>query len=182
MRNLTLAILFVAISAQAQTTGQFKGWSLVDKTLNSRMGATETSISLGTYIHYDLLNLLGGSPSGTFRNGTPVAANFMLWKAALSTFANDLSKVCHGYNQNKFNAETLETISHVCMWPNPSAKDEAVLEKYWMLHMGFQAPESEFEAWKTFALSSNFENMPATKVIEIWSTAILMNPHFLLRK
>ena len=176
------AILVCGFAAPADSASQLRGAAAVEKILNARVSREGLNISLSDYLNFSLHGLLGSYQNGVFRNGTPISTNFTLWKIVMTGFAAEAVKLCEGEGQQKFNAEYLESMSHLCQWPANTAKTDAALENFWLAHMGYDAPPEEFHAWKTFFLNSEFRDEPAMKAVPAMVTAILMNPHFLLRK
>jgi hypothetical protein len=179
---LGLVILVFAISAPAQSASQFRGYAAIEKILNGRMSSEKNEIRLSNYLDTNLHVLLGSYQAGVYRNGVPIAVNFLLWKIVMSGFASEASKLCQGEGQEHFDPEYLEIVSYLCQWPGSAAKNETALQNFWLVHMGYDAPETEYTAWKEFFLTSDYKDASAGKVIPSMVTAILMNPHFLLRK
>jgi hypothetical protein len=52
---------------------------------------------------------------------------------------------------------------------------------FWLAIMGYSAPEEEYQAWRTFFLSSAYKDKPAGETVSAMSLAILMNPFLLLQ-
>jgi hypothetical protein len=56
-----------------------------------------------------------------------------------------------------------------------------VLQEFWFSVMGYNAPQSEYAAWREFFLTS-YASRPAAETIDAMTLAITMNPYFLLHR
>ncbi|HEX4924928.1 MAG TPA: hypothetical protein VFV50_12620 [Bdellovibrionales bacterium] len=185
MRDLILPFLFVLFGAggvAAQTASPYWGYAAIERTLNARIGARGDSFQMYMYVGPGPVSLLGTYQGGAFRNGLPSPTNLMLWKIAMTGIARDIAKTCMAQEQERFNAEFLAAVSHLCRWPAASAQTDAVLEDLWLALMGYSAPEEEYLAWRGFLKSDYMQKLDAGQAVTAMATAILMNPHFLLRK
>ncbi len=70
----------------------------------------------------------------------------------------------------------------ICKWPAPVAKSEDVLLRFWVATVQFDAPKSEFDAFRDCFLDTDSpyarEESPVTVAAIV--KAGLLNPYFLL--
>ncbi len=189
MKQIVAAALFVLCGAQAAQaeilSSQFKGLAAVSRELSRRIAPPETPIELGKYLPAEDLDRLLGSWEGFgnehgFRNGVPNALNMVIWHATLSRFAAAVGQSCAGSRlplQMRFQA----TLKKICAWPAEGARDDAVLQEFWLALMGYGAPEAEYAAWRDFFRSA-YAGKPAAETVAAMTLAIAMNPHFLLHQ
>jgi hypothetical protein len=72
-------------------------------------------------------------------------------------------------------------LRRLCTWPAAEAKSDAGLLDFWLAVMGYNAPESEYAAWRDFFRSA-YADRPAAETVSAMTFAITMNPYFLLHK
>ena len=200
MKALLFALLLGAAPALADDGGQaaqFKGYTEANRLIKERIADSTNGFELGKYLGEPvaepsatgLLALLGTYiGSGTdaeFRNGDPNAMNLILWYIALSGFATDVASHCATTpNPGAPNLlATFETaLKPVCAWPADSAKTDAVPQALWLALMEFDAPETEYQAWKQYFVSDPvLSQATAPKALSAMILAALYNPYFLLR-
>ncbi len=140
-----------------------------------------------------LSNLLGSFTSGTgeesMQNDSPNGLNVMLWKLNLLKFGELLAGVCEHPSSTSITVNRKEVKLHPRFAPillEICEADEASLvssaEDLWTGTMGWDAPESEVEAWRAF-VDSEAETllaMPASERVETLLMAIFFNPYYLL--
>lgn len=180
--------------------GEYKGLEEIDATLRTRLMADPNgSFTLANYLKSNGasdagLSALLGQWTGNgleveFRSGKPNAVNFVLWHIAITGLAQDLAGQCPGEAENPEGAATLAlsdafkaVLEPMCHWPLTSAKADEALEALWLATMAFDAPKTELDAFKAFAKDDVFAKAPAREATAAFLTAIMLNPHFLLRK
>jgi hypothetical protein len=69
----------------------------------------------------------------------------------------------------------------LCTWPSGEARSEEVMIAFWLAMMGYNAPKSEYEAWRDFVRKTYAQNKPQ-EVVSAMTLAIMLNPHFLLQR
>lgn len=199
MIRLLLCILIIfswnVDSAQGEAT-RFRGNTAISRLLRERMLTEGSSFSFSPYMYdpndsssfvpaFSLLGLLGdysSSGNNEFRNGTPNSVNMLVWQLVLSLTAQEMSKYCSRSSTLPFHPAFAATLDPLCGWPSADAKSEKNLENFWIAVMGYDAPETEFLAWRDFALRSSFSEKSASETLPALFFAIVYNPHFLLRK
>jgi hypothetical protein len=191
-RGLAVAACVVACIAFGAATppghaesSQFKGLAAASRELSNRIAPKDAPLELGRYLPGDdLCELLGTwSSFGTehsFRNGAPNSLNMVVWHATLSRFAKEMGDSCAAPRM-ALHPRFLATLGKICAWPAAAAKAEPVLQEFWLSLMGYNAPESEFAAWRDFFLAS-YARRPAAETVAAMTLAITMNPYFLLHK
>ncbi|MBL8661782.1 MAG: hypothetical protein JNM29_03105 [Candidatus Odyssella sp.] len=183
---LALFVLAAAPAAQAEVlSSQFKGLASASREISRRIAPGDSPIELGKYLPAEDLERLLGSWEGfgnehSFRNGVPNALNMVIWHATLSRFAAAVGESC-ATPRLPMQARFRATLKKVCAWPAESARDEAVLQEFWLALMGYQAPEAEYAAWRDFFRSA-YAAKPATETVAAMTLAIAMNPYFLLHQ
>jgi len=183
---IVLVLAFSAAGAEAEVlTSQFKGLAAASRELSSRIAPKEAPLELAHFLPAQDLEALLGSWAGfgsehNFRNGVPNALNMMIWHATLSRFAAAVGESC-ARPRLAFHPRFLATLKKLCAWPAAEAKSEAALEEFWLAVMGYNAPESEYRAWREFFLAA-YAGKPASETVAAMTLAITMNPHFLLHK
>jgi hypothetical protein len=180
---LGLCVLPLAAAAQSS---QFKGWPAVTRELSTRLAPPGQELPLDQFLPADGLNELLGTwdrfgDEHSFTNGTPNAVNMVIWRVALSGFARSVADSCETPRLS-FQARFLATLRRLCTWPNAEAKAESVMLDFWFGVMGYNAPESEYRAWREFFLTSSYRDRPAHETIDAMTLAITMNPYFLLHR
>lgn len=191
--RITLAFLLSVTSPFAfAEAGKFRGHSFFDRVFSERTLTPGTPVSIGDFIVTpgtypgDLLSLLGGNTANgpgqiEFRNGEPNSVNMLLWYLGLDGISRKIGQNCLQRTlawEPSFQGKLLA----LCEWPSAQAKSETVMQSYWLALMGYDAPESEYQAWREFFLQSSYANKPADEAVAAMSLAILYNPHFLLNK
>lgn len=172
--------------AQALPT-EFRGHYAVQMGLHERVFQTPNRFNLMTYLGSgELLNLLGTynvGPAGhsRFQNGIPNSTNMLLWHIAMSGLAKEISRICTNTSGLDFKPEFLVTLRSVCLWPAPEAKSEALLLDFWFYLMGYEALESEYEAWRDFFLLGPYAQGDGSETVSAMALSIFMNPYFLLK-
>jgi hypothetical protein len=181
---LALSLGLGAPAAQAQTS-QFKGWIAVSRELSTRLAPPGVSLDLYQFIPADDLDDLLGTwyrfgDEHTFQNGAPNSVSMVIWRIVLSGLAKSLADSCVS-PRYPFNQRFASTLQALCTWPAPAAKTDAVMLDFWLSVMGYDAPQTEFTAWRDFVRQS-YGDRPAAETIEAMTLAISMNPYFLLHR
>ena len=195
MMLVSLLALTLA-SATVQPTGEFRGYTEVNRILKERV-ARANGFQLGKYLGENasepnpngLLALLGtylGSDTdAAYRNGEPNSINMLLWYLALNGLASDIGGLCEVQAQSsplRPLPEFEAALKPLCAWPQDSARTEQVLYGYWVALMSFDAPTEEYEAWKTYFLSTpEFRQASGRQAVAALTLGVLYNPYFLLR-
>jgi hypothetical protein len=170
-----------ALSAGAQ----FKGINALSKELSARIAPEEAPIELDLFMPADGLDQLTGTWSTfgaehTFQNGQPNAVNMVLLRLAFSRFADSVANSCKT-PQLIFNEPFFDTLEALCTWPSGEAQSEDVMVEFWLAMMGYNAPKSEYEAWRDFVRKTYARNKPQ-EAVSAMTLAIMLNPHFLLQR
>jgi hypothetical protein len=198
MTKIFMAALFL-IPTWALADGeaaQFKGYTEINRVLKERV-AKPGGFELGQYLGENssepspagLLSLLGtylgGDTSAEFRNGDPNAMNMILWYIALSRFASDVGSRCGPTptaGAPQLLPDFVTALTPICGWPAASAKTDQALYALWMSLLDFDAPDSEFQAWKDFVTTDpQIAQASGPQAAAALILAALYNPYFLLR-
>lgn len=179
-----LALGSAAAAAHAQTS-RFKGWAAISKELSTRIAPKSEPLDLDRFLPAeDMEDLLGSwstfGSEHSFQNGLPNSVSMAIWHATLSGFARAMGRSCTK-PELALHARFAQTLAAICKWPAATAKADAVLMDYWTGVMGYNAPQSEYEAWRDYVLASYGKKTAAETVTDM-TLAITMNPYFLLDK
>jgi hypothetical protein len=191
LRSASVAAAIALLLATISTTqsgaqnAQFKGWAAVSRELSTRLAAPGASLDLQKFLPADDLDELLGTwnrfgDEHTLQNGSPNSVSMVIWRVALSGFAKSVAGSC-GQARLTFHERFLTTLRKLCRWPAAEAKSDAVLQEFWFSVMGYNAPQSEFAAWREFFLTSH-ASRSAAETIDAMTLAITMNPYFLLHR
>jgi hypothetical protein len=191
------------ISAFAQTThNPFRGYAQINQIIHQRV-AQDNGFELGQYLDKisiipttgDLLSLLGtydgSDTNSTYRNADPNSINMLLWYIALDELSIDIANNCSSVHVSagapgpvqplQLLPSFLAAVTPLCQWPAPSAQTDAVLYAFWSGLMGYDAPSTEFNAWKNYFLTEpSYQTASVSTVISEMGLAALYNPFFLL--
>lgn len=177
----------------------FRGAIAIDRILRDRLMAEDSSFSLGPYLSSFIGSRVSGiakllgyhAGEGTnaeFRNGKPNAVNMVLWHMALSDLARDIARQCApGQNggtpptQIELRPALKKALAALCHWPAPRAQNAEAVGRLWNVVMADDAPNGEFEAFRSYALGETLRHAPAPKAVAHLITGMLLNPHFLIR-
>ncbi len=193
MKNLLLILLAVCFSGAAfAQSAQFKGYAATDRMIADRL-LDNRRFTLGKYLgifptqfEASLLDLLGShqgfAVERKFQNGDPNAVNMLIWQVVLSSLAAEVRDNCLRTTDIGLNKRFRASLAAVCQWPDAGAKSEATMRDFWMSVMGYDAPVEEYLAWRDFFLRSSYASKPGHETVPAMVQAILMNPHFLLKK
>jgi hypothetical protein len=183
--------------ADDDVPAQYKGYTEANRVIKERIALSTGGFELGKYLGEPvsepsatgLLSLLGTYiGSGTdaeFRNGDPNAMNLILWYIALSGFSTDVASRCLA--QPNPGAPSLipafqQAMAPICAWPAASAKTDQALYALWTAVMEWDAPDTEFQAWKDYILNDpELSQADAPKALSAMILGALYNPYFLLR-
>jgi hypothetical protein len=190
MRHTMLTVIIVAVMAIAPATAtppQFKGLDALSSEISARIAATGTRIELADFLPADGLDDLMGTwkaSSGQhhFHNGSPGPINIVLFSTVMSEFAERIGSGCVGQSELLFNAEFAKLLQDVCDWPIDDDRSDAALGAFWGALMGYNAPRTEYEAWRAFALGPDLAGAPAPEAVEAITLSIALNPWFLLQQ
>ena len=185
---LALALLLgyaLPMGASWAQNSQFKGWAAISRELSTRLAPPGTSLNLYQFVPADDLDDLLGTwyrfaDEHTFQNGSPNSVSMVIWRVALSGFAKSVASSCQT-PRLQFHAQFMNTLRTLCRWPAAEAKADNVLLDFWFSVMGYNAPESEYVAWRDFFLTT-YATRSAAETIEAMTLAITMNPYFLLHR
>ena len=184
--GLMAAVLWSGAGPAAAQSAQFKGVAALSRELSARIAAPGLSVELDWFLPAAGLNDLLGAWSvfgseHTFQNGTPNALNMVAYHVTLTNFANVLGQWCQS-PPLRFDDRFAATLGRLCTWPAAAAKDDATLQAFWLALMGFAAPREEYEAWRSFFLTSSYRDRPAREVVPAMALALTLNPFFLLHR
>jgi len=186
----------------------YRGYLAINALVMDRMIVEQPWFNIGYYLNgfsfssgddtvEGLPALLGhyegnGLDSG-FRNGKPNAINVVLYHLLMSSLAVDLASRCATGSPTPppapdrpgpmitLRPEFRAAIAPVCAWPETTAMSDEALLGLWLAVMKFDAPSTEFAAWKEF-VRSEYSSRTAAESLPDMLLAILMNPHFLIQK
>ena len=184
--------VFVAEAAAPPSSAEFRGYTATNRTLSERLIERGHAFQGGVYLGeqynpmtLNLLDLVGTYKSGSagerFKNGVPNSLNMLLWHLMLSGLSGDVSKICSGENAREFRIDFQERVRALCSWPAGASRADAVLFDYWLATMGYDAPLTEYQVWKEFALGPAMADFQGAEAVEWLTLSILNNPYFLLR-
>jgi hypothetical protein len=187
-----------AETAVNDAVADFRGFLVVDGILTQRLMADGGRFFLGTYLDsyrfddlYGLPQLLGydvgGGVRAGFRNGKANAINMVLWHLTLTSLAADVARHCRGdapvgTASVALKPRFLETLQPLCAWPAAGARSTAALVQLWQGVLSYDAPRAEFEAFKDFFQGPTYAQADGEDAVAAMMTAMLLNPHFLVRK
>ena len=182
---ITLILSSASITQSKAQNAQFKGWAAVSRELSTRLAAPGAPFDLHRFVPADDLDELLGTwnrfgDEHTLQNGSPNSVSMVIWRVALSGFAKSVAGSC-GQPRLTFHERFLTTLRKLCRWPSADAKTDAVLQDFWFSVMGYNAPQSEYAAWREFFLTS-YASRSAAETIDAMTLAITMNPYFLLHR
>lgn len=180
------AAIWSSAGPLAAQSAQFKGVAALSRELSARIAAPGLSVELDWFLPAPGLNDLLGAWSAfgsehTFQNGTPNTLNMVVYHVTLTNFARTLGVWCKT-PPLRFEDRFAATLGRLCTWPAAAAKDDATLQAFWLALMGFAAPREEYEAWRTFFLTSSYRDRPASETVPAMALALTLNPHFLLHR
>jgi|GEM_PF-2688283 len=183
---LALSFILGASPAALAQTSQFKGWRVIKRELSNRIAQSGTYLNMDPFLPAEGLEVLLGTWNNfgsehTFQNGTPNPVNMLILNVTLTRFSQRIGASCHS-TQLLFNQRFQRSLQQLCQWPSQDATADAKLREFWILMMGYSAPESEYSVWKEFFLTSKYRQLPAAETISAMSLAIVMNPYFLLHR
>jgi len=115
-----------------------------------------------------------------FRNGYPNSLSMMIWHVVMSGFADAMGQSCAGPKLN-FNPTFLATLDQVCAWPEATSQSDKALRDFWVAIMGFNAPETEYVAWRDF-IRREYAGKPAAETVRAMVLAVTLHPNFLLHR
>ncbi len=185
---LAALILSCTLSTRAfAQAAQFRGHAEVTTVLSQRLSPAGTPLALLPYVAKEpgLLNLLGAWTQfggiHVFSNGLPNAVNMLLWYSTLYGVAKDVGARCNQPAGLALNTHFTRVLMAICAWPADSAKSEETMLAFWLGVMGYSAPEEEYQAWRTFFLTSSYKDKSGEEAVSAMTLAILMNPFLLLQ-
>jgi hypothetical protein len=175
----------------------YRGFYMVNDIIEQRLMVDDGQFFLGTYLDsygrdflYGLPELLGFD-AGTglhaeFRNGKANAVNIVLWHLAMSSVARDIALQCAGnlpaVTTFSLKPEFIAVLQPLCAWPAADARKTGPLVMLWQSVMSYDAPRSEFEAFKEFFQGPDWDAATGEEAVAAMMTAMLMNPRFLVRQ
>lgn len=182
MKALIFLSLF-CLEARAAEHARFKGFTAVARELSTRIAPRGEPVPLLQYVPAEGLAPLLGTWNNfggehVFRNGDPNPVNMLIWHGTFSAFAKALAGGC-SRPPFDLNERFARSLAKACAWPRAEAKEQGAMLELWLALMGYNAPESEFAAWRAFLLA-RYGDRPAGEALEAMGFTILMNPYFLL--
>jgi hypothetical protein len=174
----------------------YRGFYAVNDILEQRLMVENGGFFLGNYLDapsrdyvFGLPELLGyDAGSGLhaeFRNGKGNAVNIVLWHLTTSSVARDVARQCGEQpvqSSYSLKPEFIEVLRPLCAWPAAEARKTAPLVLLWQTVMSYDAPRTEFEAFKEFFQGPDWDGADGEQAVAAMMTAMLMNPHFLVRQ
>ena len=189
-----LAIFLFPFLAFAAGPGEaeFRGYVRTNTILRERLFGPGSDFELGAYVGQqyagygtNLLDLLGtqknGFAGGRFRNGVPNSLNMLTWHMLFTKLSGDVAGLCGGGADFKFREAFAAQIKGFCGFPEGQADWNEKLFTLWMTVMSFDAPLSEYEAWRAFWISPEARSMQGAEAVEWMMLSLFNNPYFLLR-
>ena len=145
-----------------------------------------TRFSMGDFVpEVQLLSMLGTwvgfQTERVFQYGLPNPASALVWYFGWTDLAQVLGQSCLTPEIFKAYPQFRLVLEKTCRWPSADAKTDDAMLDFWFAMMGYEAPESEYEAWRDFFVSSTFKDRQGDEAVRAMSLAILMNPYFLLQ-
>ena len=185
--SVLIAVAFSLMGSRAMPqAAQYKGAQAASQEITDRLMATGARFSLATYVpEAQLLTMLGTwvgfQTERVFQYGLPNPASALVWYFGCTDFAQTIGNACVNPNAIKLNQQFKGILARTCRWPEADAKSDDAMMDFWFAMMGYEAPESEFEAWRDFFHSSSYKDRSGEETVRAMSLAILMNPYFLLQ-
>jgi hypothetical protein len=184
---------------------EYLGYAAINTTLRTRLMRAGTHFELSSYLTPpegaasdttlggaqppSLVDLLGSYDAKGLRetreNGIPNAFNVVLWNVILSAFATDLGAVCNADTAPlvaELDGAVLADVRALCTWPSPDATSPESMRRFFSDVMAFDAPPEELDAFRALFSGPDFADMQGSDVVTAMTRAIVLNPHFLLRK
>ncbi len=186
-RFICVTALFCALGSGAWAQeSELKGFRKISLELSNRIAPHNQILPLNQFVPAPGIEALLGTwltfaNDHVYHNGNANPANMMIWNVIASQFADNMGQSCIQPKMT-FNSEFLASLNSLCAWPQAAAKSEEAMTGYWLLMMGYDAPEDEFLAWRDFFLKSDYASKSGTEAVKAMSFAILMNPYFILEK
>ena len=200
MTLLTLWMMMLGMghASASDVMAEFKGPAAIDAVLRERLYTDAAQFSLAKFLgekgdyYKGLTGLLGsyggGGLDNTYQNGLPNVVNMILWHVALTGLSDQIGANCysadalayHSADALTYNETFAAALKVICNWPAPTAKTDDALMNFWLVLMSFDAPMSEFAAWKDFFLTSAYKDAKAQEAVAAMVLAMLNNPYFLL--
>jgi hypothetical protein len=186
MAKLIMPLLLVLGSGAWAQESQLKGFRKISLELSNRIAPRNQVLPLMQFVPAPGIEALLGTwltfaNVHAYHNGNPNPVNMVIWNVIASQFAESLGQSCI-QPKMPFNPEFLKSLNALCAWPADSAKTEEAMTAYWILMMGYDAPEQEFRVWREFFLNSEYASKSGAEAVQAMSFAILMNPYFNLEK
>ncbi len=186
-RLLIALVMCISLGASPAlcAAAHFKGLSALSRELSARIAPEDGPIELDRFMPADGLDDLVGTWSGFgaehhFQNGQPNAINMVLLRLAFSGFAKSLASSCKS-PQILVNERFYDTLEALCTWPSDQARSDDILTAFWLSMMGYDAPQSEYTAWRDF-VRATYAKKTAKETIEAMTLALMLNPYFLLEQ
>lgn len=172
-------------------TGEFRGAAEVEQILTARLFKPSVRFfsltpQLGGDGLRDLLGVyVGEGLVAEFRNGKPNPVNMLLWQLSLANLARDIARDCGTtvpVRMFTLTDELTDVLKNLCQWPSPDAKDAQTIARLWTIVMRWDAPIDEIVAFTELFQGPDYAAVSAQETVAGMLTAIMYNPHFLLRK
>lgn len=185
MKNsiLALTVAFLPPQLFAQSS-QYVGFRAIEKKLSGRIAGPGWNFQFVDYLRSSgLVELLGsyGAEGGAMKNAKPNAVNTLLYYEAFWSLGRQISESCAGGGMD-FSVPFKKALAQICKWPKADAQTESSLKNFWIALMGYDAPDSEYFAWRDFFTGPSFATARAEAAIPPMVASLLLNPHFLLQK
>lgn len=181
--------------------GAYKGYLAINADLKQRVfPEQDIYIFLQPSAEGPLVRLLGGfsdlGSSNKFMNGTPNATNMALWVLMAQNIAKHIADQCayariehkeayasYEGRKIKINSDMKGLLAGICFLGIEPKADMLISlsQGLWMQVVGFEAPYSEFEAFRDFFLL-NEDRLSGRNRVEAMMLAMLLNPYYLLEQ
>ena len=189
-----------ALPEENPVTSRVKGYDWVNANVQQRMFKSDSALAAMGLVRYlasesnpfggqGLTLLLGFyNPAGKseFTNPYPNPVNSLIWHLIFDGLAKDLASLCLPPEENPFADQLKATVAEAnqefCQGQMASQKpNEELLLDYWLNTMNYDAPFTEFIAWRDFVWSEELELMPPDEFVWSINLAIFYNPYFLIK-
>ena len=192
-----LALFVFSVSFNASATDYegsiFKGYSAINRICYERVLNQHEFFELGGYIgetfspfSTNLLSLLGYLPTGQNDgervNATPNPVNTLLYHTLFDRVTTHMTAFCSmaddPHKSRNYQESFLPYLRELCAAPLDQPLSDSLLFSLWTSIIGFEAPQSEFLAWKQYLADLDFAHAEDRTYKAIYP--VFMNPYFLI--
>lgn len=187
------------LALSSKGIGRLRPFQVINNLLHSRAMSKSAAFDISKYIEaedplafiYDFdasLKKLLGTFNGKglvaeYIGAEPNAMNLLLWRLALTSFANDLAATCYDQKTAQevdLNASFRRVLFKVCHSSDKRPSEKA-LKALWQALLNADAPESDFFAWQDFLVQRLLRDKESMQVVLSEALlAALYSPYFLV--